>query len=124
MLIEWEEVKQNEHITHNTLNYILDNYKGLIVVDGDGINVLDLPLLRKLRGRGVLTTHVLELSRLIDKSVEEILQDRAVNIAKEFANKYKIIVVLKGYQSIITDGNIVYINGTGSPYMAVGWDGW
>ncbi|AOX44059.1 carbohydrate kinase [Spiroplasma sp. NBRC 100390] len=104
--------------TYNTLNYILDNYKGPIVVDADGINVLDLPLLRKLRGRGVLTPHVLELSRLIDKSVEEILQDR-VNIAKEFANKYKIIVVLKGYQSIITDGNIVYINGTGNPYMAV-----
>ncbi len=74
--------------------------------------------MRKLRGRGVLTPHVLELSRLIDKSVEEILQDR-VNIAKEFANKYKIIFVLKGYQSIITDGNIVYINGTGNPYMAV-----
>lgn len=104
--------------TYNTLNYILDNYKGPIVVDADGINVLDPPLLRKLRGRGVLTPHVLELSRLIDKSVEEILQDR-VNIAKEFANKYKIIVVLKGYQSIITDGNIVYINGTGNPYMAV-----
>lgn len=104
--------------TYNTLNYILDNYKGPIVVDADGINVLDPPLLRKLRGRGVLTPHVLELSRLIAKSVEEILQDR-VNIAKEFANKYKIIVVLKGYQSIITDGNIVYINGTGNPYMAV-----
>ncbi|WP_348735347.1 ADP-dependent NAD(P)H-hydrate dehydratase [Spiroplasma endosymbiont of Ammophila pubescens] len=104
--------------TYNTLNYILDNYKGSIVVDADGINVLDVPLLRKLRGRAILTPHALELSRLINKSVPEILSNR-INIAKEFANKYKIIVVLKGYQSIITDGNRVYINGTGNPYMAV-----
>ncbi|MFU0251670.1 NAD(P)H-hydrate dehydratase [Spiroplasma sp. Moj] len=102
--------------TYNTLNYILDNYKGSIVV-ADGINVLDVPLLRKLRGRAILTPHALELSRLINKSVPEILSNQ-INIAKEFANKYKI-VVLKGYQSIITDGNRVYINGTGNPYMAV-----
>ncbi|WFG97647.1 NAD(P)H-hydrate dehydratase [Spiroplasma citri] len=105
--------------TYNTLNYILDNYKGSIVVDVDVINVLDAPLLRKLCGRVILTPHALELSRLINKSVPEILNSR-INIAKEFANKYKIIVVLKGYQSIIiTDGNRVYINGAGNPYMTV-----
>ncbi|WP_342255776.1 ADP-dependent NAD(P)H-hydrate dehydratase [Spiroplasma endosymbiont of Poecilobothrus nobilitatus] len=79
---------------YNTLNYILDNYKGSIVVDADGINVLDVPLLRKLRGRAILTPYALEFSRLINKSVPEILSNR-INIAKEFANKYKIIVVLK-----------------------------
>jgi len=94
--------KEKTERTYNTLNYILDNYKGSIVVDADGINVLDAPLLRKLRGRAILTPHALELSRLINKSVPEILNSR-INIAKEFANKYKIIVVLKGYQSIITN---------------------
>ncbi|WP_338954610.1 NAD(P)H-hydrate dehydratase [Spiroplasma endosymbiont of Polydrusus cervinus] len=50
--------------TYNTLNYILDNDKGSIVVDADGINVLD-----KLCARTILIPHALELSRLINKSV-------------------------------------------------------
>ncbi|AGM26274.1 carbohydrate kinase [Spiroplasma syrphidicola EA-1] len=103
--------------TLNLLKLVLDNYEGRIVIDADGINVLTPELLRKLKNRGIITPHPQEFARLINKPLEVVLSDR-VALAQELASKYKIIVVLKGYQTIITDGEVTYINSTGNPYMA------
>ncbi|AGM25238.1 bifunctional ADP-dependent NAD(P)H-hydrate dehydratase/NAD(P)H-hydrate epimerase [Spiroplasma chrysopicola] len=103
--------------TLNLLKLVLDNYEGRIVIDADGINVLTPELLRKLKNRAIITPHPQEFARLINKRLEIVLSER-VALAKELANKYKIIVILKGYQTIITDGDLTYINSTGNPYMA------
>ena len=48
------------------------------------------------------------------------IRDNRVDVAKEFANKYKAIVLLKGYETVITDGDYTYINPTGNSAMANG----
>ena len=48
------------------------------------------------------------------------IRDNKVDVAKEFAQKYKMIVLLKGYETVITDGNYTYINPTGNSSMANG----
>ena len=47
------------------------------------------------------------------------MSDR-IACAKQLAQQLKIIVVLKGYQTVVTDEEKVYINKTGNPGMAVG----
>ena len=59
------------------------------------------------------------MSRLTGKSISYIKENR-LDVAKEFAKENNIIVLLKGYETIITDGNILYINPTGNSAMANG----
>lgn len=70
----------------------------------------------------ILTPHVGEFSRLTEKSVESIQADRT-RAAAEFAKKNQIIVVLKGANTVITDGVRVAINATGNSGMATGGTG-
>jgi NAD(P)H-hydrate epimerase len=43
--------------------------------------------------------------------------------AEEMARDLGCIVLLKGHNTVITDGSITYINPTGNPGMAVGGSG-
>ena len=105
----------------NILNCIIDDYSNSIVVDAEGINMLsrDKSLLKKLQDRVVLTPHLGEMSRLVNKTIGEIEKDR-INIAKNYAKDNRCVLVLKGYNTVITDGNKVYVNNTGSSKMATG----
>jgi len=48
------------------------------------------------------------------------LNENKIDIAKEFAKKYNVILLLKGFNTIITDGKTLQINPTGSSAMASG----
>ncbi|MBU4310436.1 NAD(P)H-hydrate dehydratase, partial [bacterium] len=62
--------------------------------------------------------HPGEMARLIGKKAKEVQENR-IKVAGDFAKKYKVIVVLKGARTVISDpkGNIC-INPTGNPGMA------
>ena len=55
----------------------------------------------------------------MDKDLEQRLKNTADLLAK-FAKENKLVVLLKGYNTIITDGEYVYINNTGNSKMASG----
>ena len=117
--------KSNEslEILKKILNYN-KNAKGntiKLVIDADGLNLLseNFELLEKLHGRAILTPHIVEFSRISNFSVEEINFNKW-EIAKTFAKKYKIILLLKGKNTLITDGDKIYINSTGNSHMANG----
>ena len=59
------------------------------------------------------------MSRLINKPVEFVNENR-IEVSKEFARKNKCIIVLKGYNTVITDGDSVYVNTSGNSKMASG----
>ncbi len=65
----------------------------------------------------IFTPHEMEMSRLIGISVKTIHENRE-EIAIDFAKKHGLIVVLKGKNTIVTNGKEVYINKTGNPGMA------
>lgn len=96
-----------------------------IVVDADGLNILskDLELL-KIRDEftTVLTPHEGEFARLCKRSVEEVRENR-IELAKEFAGENKVVLLLKGHETIITDGERVEINKTGNAGMATAGSG-
>lgn len=68
----------------------------------------------------ILTPHPGEFARLTGLSVEEIEADR-VEIARQFAIKYKVVLVLKGAPTVVAspDG-LVAVNFTGNEGMGTG----
>jgi len=105
-----------------------------IVLDADGLNAFEgksEALHRKGRegrakdaeGTLVLTPHPGEMSRLTGMSTAAIQRDR-VNVAREFAQKHGLILVLKGDRTIVAgpDGE-AWVNPTGNPGMATGGTG-
>ena len=99
---------------------VLENAQCPVVVDADGINVLSrhMDILRERHYPTILTPHGGEFARLGG----DASGDR-VAAAESFAQKYGCILLLKGHQTVITDGINSYVNQTGNPGMAVGGSG-
>lgn len=107
--------------TLELLELVIEKAQCPIIIDADGLNVLseNLSLLKKAKNTIIVTPHPGEMSRLTGLSVADISSSR-VDIARKFALEHKIIVLLKGYETVITDGHTVYINPTGNSAMASG----
>lgn len=96
-----------------------------LVIDADGLNALvdNLDILAKRKNRNViLTPHYGEFSRLIKKDISTIKKARK-ELALEFALRYNLILVLKGYKTLVSDGSEIFENTTGNPGMATAGSG-
>ncbi len=97
-----------------------------MVVDADALNNLveQDDLLANPPAPRILTPHPGEFARLTGKTTAVIQGDRE-SAAAEFALRGagKLVLVLKGHQTVVTDGQKVYVNGTGNPGMATGGSG-
>jgi len=97
------------------------------VIDADALNILAAKpvLLAKLaKGRKVvLTPHPGEMARLAGITVPEVQANR-LNIARGFAERFGVTLVLKGARTLIAhpDGRVA-VNTTGNPGMAKGGSG-
>jgi len=96
-----------------------------LVIDADGLNALagHLDILRNLKNEVILTPHPKEFSRLAGISVQELQRNRK-KVAKDFALRYNVALVLKGNKTVIASaGGGIYINPTGNPGMATAGSG-
>lgn len=104
---------------------LFEAYTGTLVLDADALTTLaayGADVLKNKACRVVITPHPKEFATLIGKSVREVLEN-AVKHAKEFAREYGVVVVLKNNRTIITDGERLCINPTGSSALAKGGSG-
>ena len=110
--------------TRKITEFVLKNSKVPVILDADGINciTLSIDILKDVKVPVVLTPHPGEMSRLVSKSVEEVQSNR-VEVAKDFAKKYGVLIALKGANTIVTDGETVFVNMSGNPAMAMGGTG-
>ncbi len=107
------------------LEFLIKNYTGNLIIDADGLNALSRMNLNILKGRRcniLLTPHLKEFSRLINKSIDEIQKD-TLNLVKEFASTYKVTILLKGHTTTISDGIDTYLVKTGTPGLATAGSG-
>jgi NAD(P)H-hydrate epimerase len=92
-----------------------------LIIDASAINALaeykGREVLREAKRKIILTPHPLEFSRLTGQSVDEIQKNR-ISVARSFAKKYGITLILKGAATVTTDGDRLYINSTGSSALA------
>lgn len=104
----------DEETTKRLVREFVEKRKFPVVIDADGLNALspfdlqgsdELPL--------ILTPHIGEMRRLFGDEAADFSD--AVKIAREFAQKHHIILVLKGERSLIAapDGRVV-VNPTGN----------
>lgn len=94
-----------------------------MVVDADGLNCLAVNhhALRR-NAPTVATPHPGEFARMIGSSVREVQSGREMKALK-FADEMNLVLVLKGHQTLVTDGRRLYRNTTGNPGMATGGSG-
>ena len=96
-----------------------------VVLDADALNtVARYPDLLKIKRSAptIFTPHPGEFSRLTGLGVPEILAS-PLSAAVGYAQKHALTVLLKGRESIITDGERTYINKRGTPGMATAGSG-
>jgi len=99
---------------------VLETYPGPVVLDADGINVLSVhkDIVRGRTSPTILTPHEGEFLRF-GGDLSYGREEAVVRLAKDLC----AIVLLKGHNTVITDGSEIYKNPTGNPGMAVGGSG-
>jgi NAD(P)H-hydrate epimerase len=114
--------------TQALVRKIIKTIKKPTIIDADGLNALvnhlDILLTTKdKRPATALTPHPGEMSRLLGISVKQVQSNRKC-IARDFSKKYKLILVLKGHNTIVaSQKGDIYINKTGNPGMATAGSG-
>ena len=117
----WGQSEEYEKI----LEYILGNYNIPVVIDADGLNTIskmNMDILKSTKCKVILTPHLKEFERLSKIKVEDIKKEE-ITIAKDFAKKYDVILLLKGPTTVVTDGEKVYLVKRGCPGMATAGSG-
>ena len=115
----------NDKHLEEVLEYLIENYTGNLIIDADGLNTLsrmDLNVLNKRKCNILLTPHLKEISRLCNKTIDEIKKD-SITLVKEFASTYRVIILLKGHTTFISNGTYTYLVKTGTPGMATAGSG-
>lgn len=99
---------------------VLENAECPVVLDADGINMIaqHKDILRERHHSTILTPHPGEFLRICPGAGEDRIAE-----ATAFAREYGCILLLKGHETVITDGETVYVNPTGNPGMATGGSG-
>jgi len=99
---------------------LFDNYKGPLVIDADGLNILaERPdLLNRLPHGTVLTPHPKEFDRMFGSTRTHL---ERIELQRTMAKQYGVIIVLKGgYTSIADEKGYCYFNILGNAGMATG----
>jgi NAD(P)H-hydrate epimerase len=94
------------------------------VLDADGLNAFksNARLLKKHAGRLILTPHRGEFERLFEERWPQNEKQR-LTLAKRLCKIYDVVLVLKGYRTLVVSADRSYINRTGNPGLAKGGSG-
>jgi len=106
----------------NILKLLITNINSPIVFDADALNILakNQGLFLSLPQSSIITPHPKEFDRLFGNHDSDTERKKTA-IAK--AGELKLIIVLKGHKTFITDGEKSFENTTGNPGLAKGGSG-
>ncbi|PQO42846.1 NAD(P)H-hydrate dehydratase [Blastopirellula marina] len=105
------------------VNDLASNFPRPMVIDADGLNLIAQrpDMTQPFTAPRVLTPHLGEFRRLVGKP--QLTMEEATGSAIEFADKLQCVLVLKGSQTLVTDGTQQWNNPTGNPGLATGGSG-
>ncbi|HTM53615.1 MAG TPA: NAD(P)H-hydrate dehydratase [Pirellulales bacterium] len=103
--------------------WLYQNISQPLVLDADALTLVagDESILAKAAGPRILTPHPGEFARLLGR--QSFPPSEREKLAREFARQKKLVLVLKGHHTVISDGTRTAINHTGNPGMATGGTG-
>lgn len=109
------------------MEIVLAEKKVPVVMDADAVNLLSEK--RKiskdafeLPEQVILTPHLKEMSRLINRTVSEIAEN-LLETAENFTKDKKLVLALKDTRTVVSDGEKLYLNVSGNHGMATGGSG-
>lgn len=111
-----------DEAANKLLQSVLSEVKYPIIIDADALNMIALnkDLLLQTPKNSILTPHQKEFDRLFgNHSSTEERTEKAIQKAKE----YNCIIILKGHETVITDGKNSFKNTTGNSGLAKGGSG-
>ena len=111
-----------------TLNFVrslINEIEIPVVLDADGLYAFNgmATLLQNSKAPLILTPHLGEFSRLIEKT-SEVISENPIEIVREFSAKIGHTVILKGRHTLVVSSNgVVIVNPTGNSGMATAGSG-
>ncbi len=93
------------------------NSRQKIVIDADAINTLALHKGELSIKNSIITPHPKELARLLNVELSDVLDNRE-KYARISAQTYECITILKGHNTIVTNGDKIFVNTTGNSALA------
>ena len=108
----------------NLARHLVPRIRSALLIDADGLNALgtDLSLLASRHTPTVLTPHAGELSRLLGCESAEVNAKRLA-CAGRAAREAGAVVVLKGDDTLVVDGDRLAVSVDGSPALATAGTG-
>ncbi len=103
---------------------VLGAIEAPLVLDADGLNAFagEIGRIAAREAPTILTPHAGELGRLLDRPAEQVSAHRLA-AAREAASAAGAVVVLKGDDTIVTDGERVAVNAISAPALATAGTG-
>ena len=104
------------------------SHQSPLLIDADGLNLISqhphlTAILQQRKAPTVITPHPAEAARLLHTTVENIQQNRTKS-ARDLADRFQAVCVLKGAGTICADPDgSWFINTTGNPGSATGGTG-
>lgn len=101
------------------LEETLRSFKGKVLIDADGLYWLKMGWIKRewIEGDVVLTPHPKEMEMLLGEALE-----RRESVLKA-ASIYNCVTIIKGFRTLISDGDSIYVNLTGNPGMGTAGSG-
>ena len=96
-----------------------------LVIDADALNCIasNIAALKSVKSPIIITPHPGEMSRLSGLEIDTIQRNRQ-KVAKDLARQCNLIVVLKGNNTVVSDGKgNNFVNKSGNPGMGTGGTG-
>lgn len=114
-------------VVGDLLQLVLTKAKVPVILDADGLNLLAMredkeEILSHLSEDYILTPHLMEMSRLVDTSLEQVRED-VLKAAVEMVSKTRCNLVLKDARTIVATEGKVYVNQSGNQGMATAGSG-
>ena len=116
----------NTEESYKCVEYLVENYEGILLIDADGLNVLskmDRETVRSSKARIVLTPHIKEFARLVRMDAGGVSCGDKAELSSMLAKELGCIVLLKGPVTYVSDGDTVYLSQSGCPGMATAGSG-
>ncbi|MEP7234263.1 MAG: NAD(P)H-hydrate dehydratase [Ignavibacteriota bacterium] len=107
------------------VSHLIEKIKKPLIIDGGAVARLanNRKALKDRKSPTIITPHIGEFAQMLEMKWQEVEKDK-IALARKFASKNNVILVLKGAPTIIAspDGSI-YCNSTGNPGMAAAGSG-
>ena len=115
----------NNPLTGKLMASVLAKYQGKLLIDADGLNFLaeNKDMLKMAKSSVIVTPHIKEMSRLVQKTVQDVKNNK-IAFSRDFSKAHNVILVLKDAVTLISEpqGHSFY-NTTGNEGMATGGSG-